>query len=325
MNQNYFEPNPSYNSNNSGFDQLPQNTIDHQPIIQEDRQWIIIKSSVEDFVLIPSESEDTSKSDSECDLSSCDDFSPINVPEGKSVTFSNPLFDSNDDFTSSDDESLSDENVPEDNVLEDIESKASYDSNLDEPAFLVTPFSDSNEDECFDLGGDVDEINAFVIPLDFKDGYYDLEGDVLYLESLLSGDTTPNLLAKVFLIHDPRSLSDINYLKIMVKVFDPGISKKIFSPTYVSLPFKDRHYLFFTYVIRIFLPYFTYPMDSPFLLSSRSEDTIFDPDIFAFHFETVASHRSGTFMCFNVYPNIMNESPMEICSSTHFNPNITMI
>nr|GFA32468.1 reverse transcriptase domain-containing protein [Tanacetum cinerariifolium] len=119
----------------------------------------VIKFGVEDLVPIPSESEDTSKSDSECDLPSCDDFSPIDVPEGKSMTFSNPLFDSNDDFTSSDDESLSDEDVPEDNVkfysnplfefddkyissdvnplfdevLKDIKSKAFYDSNLDEP------------------------------------------------------------------------------------------------------------------------------------------------------------------------------------------------
>ncbi|GKA27808.1 hypothetical protein Tco_0713976 [Tanacetum coccineum] len=143
-----------------------------------------IKSSVEDLVPIPSESEDTSESDSDCDLPSCDDFSPINVYEEKSVTFSNPLFDSNDDFTSSDDESLSDEDVPEDNVkiysnplfefddeyissdvnplfdevLENIESKDSYVSNLDESALLVTPLSDFNEDECFDPGGDVDEI-----------------------------------------------------------------------------------------------------------------------------------------------------------------------
>nr|GEW74889.1 hypothetical protein [Tanacetum cinerariifolium] len=75
-----------------------------------------IKSSVEDLVPIPSESEDTSESDSECILPSCDDFSPINIFEEKSVTFSNPLFNSNDDFTSSDDESLSDADVPENNV-----------------------------------------------------------------------------------------------------------------------------------------------------------------------------------------------------------------
>ncbi|GJU65005.1 hypothetical protein Tco_1246840 [Tanacetum coccineum] len=74
-----------------------------------------IKSSVEDLVPIPSKSEDTSESDSDCNLSSCNDFSPINVYEEKSVTFSNPLFDSNDDFTSSDDESLSDEDVSKDN------------------------------------------------------------------------------------------------------------------------------------------------------------------------------------------------------------------
>nr|GFB17703.1 hypothetical protein [Tanacetum cinerariifolium] len=148
----------------------------------------VIKSSVEDLVPIPSKSEDTSGSDSKCDLPACDDFSPIDVPERKSVTFSNPLFDSNDDFTSSDDESLSDEDVLKDNVkiysnplfkfndeyissdvnplfdkvLEDIESKASYDSNLDEPALLVTPLFDSDEDECFDLEGNVDEIMLLI-------------------------------------------------------------------------------------------------------------------------------------------------------------------
>ncbi|GKB54027.1 hypothetical protein Tco_0904780, partial [Tanacetum coccineum] len=77
----------------------------------------VIKSSVEDLVPILSESEDTSGSDSECDLPLCDDFSPINIPKEKCMTFSNPLFDLNDDFTSSNDESLSDEDVPlEDNV-----------------------------------------------------------------------------------------------------------------------------------------------------------------------------------------------------------------
>ncbi|GKG00427.1 hypothetical protein Tco_0302117, partial [Tanacetum coccineum] len=70
------------------------------------------------------------------------------------------------------------------------------------------------------------------------------------------------------------------------KVFDPArIWEIIFSPTYVKLPFEDRHYLSFTYVIRIFLPYFTYPVESPFHLSSGSEDTIFDPGIPAFSLE----------------------------------------
>nr|GEZ03177.1 hypothetical protein [Tanacetum cinerariifolium] len=180
----------------------------------------VIKSSVEDLVPIQSKSEDTSRTDSECDLPACDDFSPIDILEGKSMTFFNHLFDSNDDdITSSDDESLSDEDVLEDNVkiysnplfkfddeyissdvnplfdevLEDIESKVSYDSNLDEPTLLVTPLFDYNKDECFDPKGDFDKINAFDIPSNFNYSYYDSEGDVLYLESFLSDDTTLNL------------------------------------------------------------------------------------------------------------------------------------
>ncbi|GJW33323.1 hypothetical protein Tco_0053355 [Tanacetum coccineum] len=269
------------------------------------------KYSVEELVPIPSKFEDTVESDSDCDLTSCDDFSPINVYEEQSVTFSNPLFDSNDDFTSSDDESLSDE------VLEDIECKDSYDSNLDESTFLVTPLSDSNEDECFtpsddvklllhhdsstpmisilyddpiddlifDPRGDIDKIDNFLdidILTNIKDDFYDSEGDVLYLESLLSDNPTLSLPPTVFLDHDPRSLSDNNDLKIMVKVFDPRIYETIFSPTYVSLPFEDRHYPTYTHVIRIFLPYFTYPVNSSLPLSSGSEDIIFDPGISVF-------------------------------------------
>ncbi|GJU99160.1 reverse transcriptase domain-containing protein [Tanacetum coccineum] len=40
----------------------------------------------------------------------------------------------------------------------------------------------------------------------------------------------------------------------------------------------------FTIVIWTFLPYFTYPEDSPVILSLRSEDLVFDPGISTFHF-----------------------------------------
>ncbi|GKG08628.1 hypothetical protein Tco_0334460, partial [Tanacetum coccineum] len=155
----------------------------------------------------------------------------------KSVIFSNPLFDSNDDFTSSDDESLSDDDVPEENfkiysnplfefddeyissnvnplfdeVFEDIENKDSYVSNLDEPALIVTPLSDVNEDECFDPGGDIDEIDPFLyidVPMDIKDDFHDFEGDIIYLESFLNEDTIPNLPPEIFLDYDQRSLKD---------------------------------------------------------------------------------------------------------------------
>ncbi|GJV54040.1 hypothetical protein Tco_1449781 [Tanacetum coccineum] len=77
----------------------------HLDTISETESDKVIKSSVENLVPIPSESEDFSDNESECDMPVCDDF----------MTFSNPLFDSNDDFTSSDDKSLSNEDVPKEN------------------------------------------------------------------------------------------------------------------------------------------------------------------------------------------------------------------
>nr|GEY32958.1 hypothetical protein [Tanacetum cinerariifolium] len=217
---------------------------EHLDTIPEKESDEFIKSSVENLVPNPSESEDTSGSDSECILPLCDDFSPINVFEEKSVTFSNPLFEFNDEYISSDVNPLFDE------LLENIKIKDSYDSNLDEPDSLVTPLSDANKDECFDPGGDIDEIDAILdadVSTDIKDGYHDSEGDIIYLESLLLNDTILNLPPKVFLDHDPRSFKDEpdNYdFKSMVKVFDLGIHDQIFSPTYVSSPFTDHHYLF---------------------------------------------------------------------------------
>nr|GEW28020.1 hypothetical protein [Tanacetum cinerariifolium] len=247
--------------------------------IHEKESDEFINSSVKDLVLIPSESEDTSGSDSKCILPSCDDFSPIDVPKEKAVTFSNPLFNLNDDFISSDDKSPSDEDVSKDN------------------------------------GGDDDEINV----LDCEDSYYDLEGEILYLESLLNDDLvhhdpfiTALSVASILEGFTDESLLEENdelfnlepknddWKKILYgapilmtedKVFDPGIHDQNFSSTYVSLPFTDRHYLFFNYAVRILLLYFTYLLESPFFLSFESEDTIFDPRISVFHF----SHRSETF------------------------------
>ncbi|GKA19449.1 hypothetical protein Tco_0699364 [Tanacetum coccineum] len=161
----------------------------------------------------------------------------------------------------------------------------------------------------FDPGCDIDEIDTLLdinISTDIEDGYHDSKGDILYLESLLSDDTTLS-----FLDHDPRSLSDSNDLKSIVKIFDLGIHEKFFSPTYVRLTFEDRHYLSFTYVILTFLPYFTNPVVSLFPLFSGSEDIIFVPGISAFHFSSLEP--------------VAYKCQMEVCSSTCFIPNIMMI
>ncbi|GKB46033.1 hypothetical protein Tco_0896786 [Tanacetum coccineum] len=66
-----------------------------------------------------------------------------------------------------------------------------------------------DEAECFDLGGDNDEIDAFLaieVPMYSEEGYYDSEGDVIFLENLLSDDTTHNLSPKVFFDHEPQQI-----------------------------------------------------------------------------------------------------------------------
>ncbi|GJX14968.1 hypothetical protein Tco_0206726 [Tanacetum coccineum] len=236
------EPEDSLIMGNEDLSTIPKKELDE-----------FIKSSVEDLVPIPSESEDTSENDSDCDLPSCDDCSSIDVPQGKSVTFSNPLFDSNDDFTASNDESLSDEDVQDDNVkiylnplfefddeyissdvnplfnkvLENIERKDSYVSNIDEPALLVTPLSAFNEDECFDLGGDVDETELLLHrdpstpkisvasilspmnPLEENDDLFDLESKENEWKKILYDASIDDLMTED-------------------KVFDPGILENFF-------------------------------------------------------------------------------------------------
>ncbi|GJU97729.1 hypothetical protein Tco_1327000 [Tanacetum coccineum] len=389
--------------------------LDTIPATESDK---VIKSSVENLFPIPSESEVTSDNESQCDVPVDDESSPT------FTTFLNPLFDSDNDFSSSDDESFSDEDISKEiylnplfdeeiisdkidasiisfpkidslleqfsgklahidlippgineetmsreeehssilkimkdpvfvfnlaihrssifclfseyqsddhvsggryeilfirggstrwqrmsggstrwrrlanqsmtrvilrvSVRENIESKDS--SNLDEPTLLVTPLSDANEDECFDPGGVIDKIDAFLdmdISTDIEDGYHDLEGDIIYLESLLIDDTIPNL-PRVFLVLTQECFkddADNDDLMTEDKVF--GIYKKSFSSTFVKLTFEDRHYFPIIFVIRIFLPYPTYSVDSIFLLSFGSKDTIFDPGISTFHFSSL--------------------------------------
>nr|GEY99310.1 hypothetical protein [Tanacetum cinerariifolium] len=69
-------------------------TLDTIPETESNK---FIKYSVENLVPSPSESED----DSECDVLACDDF----------TTFSNLLFDADNDFSSSDNESFSNEDI----------------------------------------------------------------------------------------------------------------------------------------------------------------------------------------------------------------------
>nr|GEW88210.1 hypothetical protein [Tanacetum cinerariifolium] len=83
------------------------------------------------------------------------------------------------------------------------------------------------------------------------------------------------------------------------------------------IPLPDT--LDFSNVVRVFLPFFNYPVTSSILLSSMSEDTIFNPGISNYHFSSLEpglSHRCGTFKKFNTHRSHLNESPMEMFFST---------
>nr|GEZ02679.1 hypothetical protein [Tanacetum cinerariifolium] len=114
------------NSSNAIAPEEPDNSLsmrdEHINTILETESDKVIKSSVEDLIPIPN-----------------------NVK-----IYSNPLFEFDDEYISSDVNPLFDE------VLEDIECKDTYDSNLNDSTFLVTHISNYNEDEYITPGDDVE-------------------------------------------------------------------------------------------------------------------------------------------------------------------------
>ncbi|GJU32260.1 reverse transcriptase domain-containing protein [Tanacetum coccineum] len=320
------------------------------------------------------------------------------VHEENFQVYSNPLFEFDDNFTSSNINPLFNE------MDEDVVNKNSNVS--DEPVLLNTPLTDKVES--FAPEDDIDEIDAFLameVSSNFEEGYFDSEGDVIFLENLLSDDTTHNLAPEVISDHEPnesihntsitfsprsdplhhefvgelitlpsRTVCEFEeYLSLMTVLCEISTSRSqenvhslimeslpvspipvedsepvqeeidIFlvpddlippgvenddsededielpnnnhqdsplsphpppEPPDVCLDFKPdtamRNEDFnqgelvlslniedvnsFTFVIWTFLPFFTYFEDSPFILSLRNEDLVFDPGIYTFHF-----------------------------------------
>ncbi|GKE76369.1 hypothetical protein Tco_1542489, partial [Tanacetum coccineum] len=122
------------------------------------------------------------------------------VHEENFQVYSNPLFEFDDNFTSSNVNPLFNE------MDEDVKNE-----NSDEPVLLNIPLT--NKVECSDPEDDIDEIDAFLameISMDYEEGYYDSEGDVLFLESLLCEDTTHNLSPEEIFDHEPKQNESIH-------------------------------------------------------------------------------------------------------------------
>ncbi|GJZ71919.1 hypothetical protein Tco_0635770 [Tanacetum coccineum] len=346
--------------------------LDAIPSMESDE---VIKSSVENLVQIPSESEGIPKN--VCDMPLCNNLTPLKAfKEHYEI-----VVDFSDDSTSSDDEVV--ENVtPEDgeikdDVLREKLSKinlliAKIEALKDNPtlssdfvtkspsifpnSFLeeTNTFDNSipeSETFCFDLEENSSDSTTtrsdYSLP-DYEAFYLDDD----HIEEKSSGSTTTHadfsqydsfifdLLIDSFPPADRSvfyheefanelahiispSEYDFFYFKSepdpgeLTSIVDSGIRENVLSTTNVNLPFEDDQSPLLAYVVWIFLPFLTYPVTPPYLLSCGNEDTIFDPDISVYHsFMPGISHRSGTFMKFNYYPNHLNESPMEILSST---------
>nr|GFA93832.1 hypothetical protein [Tanacetum cinerariifolium] len=185
----------------------------------------VINSSVKNLVAIPIESEVTSDNESKCDKPVNDESSPI------FTTFSNPLFDCNDDFTSSVDKSLSNDDVlmkifkiysnplfhDEEIISTKIEEaefdleeeiclveNLSYDNSSPRPPEeLNAEIADTILESLFpspilveDSDSHMEEIDLFLamddlMPPGIENYDYDSEGDIHFLEELLSNDPLP--------------------------------------------------------------------------------------------------------------------------------------
>ncbi|GKA94293.1 hypothetical protein Tco_0816331, partial [Tanacetum coccineum] len=185
---------------------------EHLDTIPETESDELIKSSVEDLVQILSESEDSSKG--ECDLPPYNDSS-----KNHDLTFSNPLFDIDEDFTSSD-ESFSEEDVPNEKFK--IFSNPLFD--LDKE--ITSAKVDQIDDEV------LESIDSIPPGIDS----FDAESNLL--ESLLHRDTSINDSQKIDSLLDeftgeltllkliPSEIDDVNLDPegdIFNKIYDPGI------------------------------------------------------------------------------------------------------
>ncbi|GJU50704.1 hypothetical protein Tco_1220259 [Tanacetum coccineum] len=179
------------------------------------------ESSVEDLNLALSESEDLSKDlfdiESECDVPVCDDF----------TASSNPLFDSYDDSTSSDDESFFYEDVPEENFKiysnplfdeEIISTKIgphhfNAESDLIESllnrdtSIIYSPKFDSLLEE---FSGELAHIDLISTEIDKAD--FDPEEEIRIVENFLYDNSSP------------RPLEEFNseYSDAVIKYFSPS-------------------------------------------------------------------------------------------------------
>ncbi|GJU93218.1 hypothetical protein Tco_1317974 [Tanacetum coccineum] len=146
---------------------------EHLDTILETESDEFIKSSIENLVQNPSESEDFSDIKRECDMPVCDNF----------TTFSNLLFEANDDFSSSDDESFSDEDVPNEIYSNPLFDEEIISVKID--ASIISMIDSLLEQFSGELA------HNDLIPPGINEVGFDLEEDIRFIERLLYDNSSP--------------------------------------------------------------------------------------------------------------------------------------
>nr|GEX77931.1 hypothetical protein [Tanacetum cinerariifolium] len=174
---------------------------EEQKLNMEDTMLELLEDLLRTFVPIQSESEVTSDNESECDVPVNDESSPI------FTTFSNHLFDCNDDFTSSDDKSLSNEDVSMENfkiysnpLVDDEESISpkidphyfNAESDLIKSLLNQDTLIDSSPKFDYlleEFSGKLAHIDP--IPPRIEEDEFDLEEEIRLVENLLYDNSSP--------------------------------------------------------------------------------------------------------------------------------------
>ncbi|GJX35638.1 hypothetical protein Tco_0247195 [Tanacetum coccineum] len=272
----------------------------------------VIKSSVEELVLIPSESEGIS--DSVCEVPLCDNPTPLKAFKDHSEIF----VDSNDDATSSDDDDFEDieyveasppnlEIVGLEEVNDVDQEKEEFDLenilqiqdvilrekllNINHLIANIESLNDNSTPNCVlksPSSFHIPDSNSFFKKSDTSLSYSDnslpeFESFSDHTKETSSGSTTT---------HADNSLPEYDSFHFEIEPDQGGLTSVVMEdilgeprvhvpnvlPTHPTLMMDSD------FIIRTFLPFFTYPVTSSSLLSSGSEDIIFDPGIPLFIF-----------------------------------------
>nr|GFA38646.1 hypothetical protein [Tanacetum cinerariifolium] len=242
----------------------------HLDTISTTKSDEVIKYSVEDLVPIPSESE----GENGCDVPSC------------FTTFSNILFDADYDFESVDDQSLHNEDVSEkifSNLLfeEEIISIKKNQHHFNAESDLVE--SMLNRDSS--IISSSSKIDSLLNELLYDNSSprppeeFVFENSNAKIESF-SPSPIPNEDSDSFMEEIDLFLTPDDPMPPSIKDDEDSEGDTLSLERLLHddlIPLSDT--LDFSYEVRVLIPFFTYPVTSPVLLSFGSEDKIFDPGI----------------------------------------------